>query len=261
MAGEALTNKFMLGTATVMLGAQANFMDLGVAESIGLVKEVTLRGVPSYVELTQGVQNDVVMSVKNGNQVTIDGQIFEYTIRNLMYGAALDGVAIAQPVNTTTTTSSVAASTAATVIPVTSPTGIVVGGMLALSVGQVDEIYVRKVTAVAGSDVTVDRGLPVTLPNGSPVRVMAAVHVGSNKQQPFHSCKIVGKIADGSWITAMFPKVRVTSGFNLAFKTDNFDNMPLGITPFVPTAADPGYAFCKDEDGNLGRGWLYAGAQ
>ena len=70
MAGEAKTNAFMLGTATVMLGAQADLFDLNPTEhSIGLVKNFNLQVDQTYTELTQGVQNQIVFSVRTGNKV------------------------------------------------------------------------------------------------------------------------------------------------------------------------------------------------
>ncbi|TIT61156.1 MAG: hypothetical protein E5W90_32965, partial [Mesorhizobium sp.] len=67
MAGNAKTNKFLLSTATVMLGALADLHKLNPAEhSIGLVKNFQLTGEAQFTELTQGIRNAVVMSVRTG---------------------------------------------------------------------------------------------------------------------------------------------------------------------------------------------------
>ena len=76
MAGEALTSKFMLGTATLMLGPVADLFDLNVAEhSVGLAKNVTMKSTPGFIELTQGVKNNTVYSVMNSNKVMVNAEV------------------------------------------------------------------------------------------------------------------------------------------------------------------------------------------
>lgn len=61
MAGEAKSTSFVLGTATVMIGPRADVFELTPEEhSIGLVKNFTLSGDPSYLDLTHGVRNTIV---------------------------------------------------------------------------------------------------------------------------------------------------------------------------------------------------------
>ena len=257
MAGEAQTTKFMLGSATVMLGAPANLLDLGTADSIGLVKNIVTKTTPGFVTLTQGSYNDEVFSKKNKNDVQIDGEMYEYSLRNLTYAASLDGTTLAQPTNTTITTGNVGASTAATVIPLTSAAGVAIGGYLALHVNAADQVFVRRVTALSGTDATVERGLPVSLPTGAVVKVMGQVGIGSNAPQPYLACKIVGQLADDTWVTQMYPKVRVTSGMNLAFKTDAMDHIPLMIVPHTPVSTDPFYQWAVNPDGTMVRGRMF----
>ena len=71
MAGLAKTDAFMLGDATVMIGAMADLLTLNTVEhSIGLVKEFMVKSEPGYTELTQGVKNTVVASVMTSNKVS-----------------------------------------------------------------------------------------------------------------------------------------------------------------------------------------------
>lgn len=257
MAGEAKTSKFGLGSATVMLGTMANFLDLAVADSIGLAKNVMTKTTPGFTTLTQGVYNDEVASVKTSNEVMIEGEMYEYTLRNLTYAASLDGSGIAQPGAATTTTSLVASSTAATVIPVTSAAGFAIGGWMVIHVDGTDQVFARKVTAIASLNITVERGLPVSLPSGATVRALSVaqgIGVGSNQDQPYLSCKINGQLADGTWVQQYYPKVRVLSGLSLGFKTGEFDNMPLQIKPYMPVATDPCFAWLTNPDGSIVRG-------
>ena len=56
MAGFAVTNEFLLSTATVMIGATSALKSLEPgAHSIGLVKNFKLASDPKLIELTQGV--------------------------------------------------------------------------------------------------------------------------------------------------------------------------------------------------------------
>lgn len=262
MAGEALTPKFMLGTATLMLGAQADLFNLGVGQSIGLVKNVVAASAAAFTELTQGTKNSVVASVKTKDDVTVNAEMYEYSIKNLTYGVSLDGSAVVPETNSTTTSGALATSGSppltAAIIPVTSATGILVGKYLSVSVGSADQVFIRKVTAVTGLNVTVNAGFPVTIPAGSRVQVVNMVPLGSTKDNPYLSAKIVGKLSDNSTVTILIPKCRVSSGISVAFKTDNFDHIPFSLTVYDVTPADPNYAFFLDEDGFVSKAQIFA---
>jgi hypothetical protein len=264
MAGEALTSKFMLGTATVMLGACADLLDLNTVHSLGLVKDITTKTSPGYTTLTQGVKNNQVASVQTANDVTIEGMMFEYTMKNLAYAAALDASALSAVTGSTTTTAALTTSGSPlrtpAVIPVTSATGIVAGGYISIRVNGADQIFVRKVVSVAALNVTVNQGVPVAVPSGAVVDIVNKIDVGSSADQPYLACKIVGQLADSTWVTQLYPKVRVQSGLSLAFKTGDFDNIPLTINPYTPTPTDPNYALFLNPDGSTARGQIYVNA-
>ena len=94
MAGEARSDSFLLGTATVMIGAQADLMNLNVANSVGLVKNIMLQTTPGFTELTQGVKNTLVYSVMTSNKSMVQGEMFEYTSRNMAYALSIDGTSL-----------------------------------------------------------------------------------------------------------------------------------------------------------------------
>ncbi len=264
MAGEAITNKFMLGTASIMIGAQADLFALGVAQSIGLAKNVSLKTTPGFTELTQGVKNSLVASVQTKNDMMVDAEMFEYTAKNLTYAVSLDGSEVVPSTVFTTTTASVAAAavplSGTVVIPVVSATGITPGKYIAIRVGLNDQIFVRKVESVASLNVTVNLGVPVTIANGARIEVVNMVPLGSTQDNPYLSAKIVGQLADNSWITILLPKVRVTSGLSMAFKTDNYDNIPLQLTVYDLTQSDANYAYFQDTTtGTIAKSHIYAG--
>lgn len=250
MSGEAVTGRFMLGTATVMVGPQANLQSLGVAQSLGMMKNVTFKGSPKFTDLSQGVKNSLIAQVMTGNDLMMDAEMFEYTAANLAYAMGLDGSAYTQTAVATTATAALAAPTApaltSAVLALTSAIGIVVGQWLAIHVNPLDQIFVRKVVSVSGLNVTVSSGLPVGLPLGAKVEVVNMVPAGSRLDQPYLCAKVVGQLADSSWITVLVAKVRVTSGLSLAFKTDSFDHMPLQLTCFDLLPTDANYSLFQD---------------
>lgn len=246
MAGEALTSKFMLGTATLMLGPVADLFDLNVAEhSVGLAKNVTMKSTPGFIELTQGVKNNTVYSVMNSNKVMVTGEVYEYTSKNLAYSLGLDGSTLAPTTVSTSVTTAMALSSGSTddAILCSTTTGFAAHDWVLIQVGNDDQVFVRKVVSVeASTSITVDSGLPVALPVGTTVKKSNIIGIGSKADQPFLSAKIVGTIADGSEVAILIPKVRITSGASLAFKTDAYDNIPMELTVYDLVATDPNYA-------------------
>lgn len=247
MAGEARTDAFMLGTATIMLGAMADLMQLGVANSIGLVKNVTNKSTPGFTDLTQGVKNTLVYSVMTANDVMIDGEMYEYTGKNLSYALGLNG----SSVEPTTVASAVATAITAPTAPAVTAAAVTVttgagatftaGDMVFVQVGSADQVFPRKVLSIATDTLTLDYGFPVGIPVGAVVRKVNVVAIGSLEDQPYLSCKIVGTMANGDEIVLLIPKVRITSGISLAFKTDKFDFIPLQLKVYDLVSTDPFY--------------------
>lgn len=243
MAGEAKTTDFMLGTASVMFGPLDKVFDLQPdVHGVGLVKNVTVTSEPSYTELTQGVKNSLVYSVMTGNPVRAQMEVYEYTAQNLNYAAGLDGSAI---------TFTAAASTLANAVIATDPdidvaagdgAKFTVGDWIAIQDGASDKIYVRKVTAIALDVLTLHLALPNAIAAGATVKKSQIIDIGSKANQPFLGCKIVGTLADGDSIGLIFPKVRITRGFNVAFTSDNFGNMPFELQMYDLVATDALYS-------------------
>lgn len=264
MAGEALTSKFMLGTATLMIGAQADGLNLGVAQSLGLVKNVALTTTPGFTELTQGVKNNLVASVQTSNDMTVDAEMYEYTAKNMTYAVSLDGSQVTTPAGSTTvatamTTSGGPPALTSTTMSLTSATGFTVGKFVMIHVNAADQIFIRKITAVSTNDVTLNAGLPVSVPQGAKVEVVNMVPLGSTKDNPYLSAKIVGQLADLSWVTILLPKVRVTSGISMGFRTENFDNIPLQLKVYDLTTTDANYSYFQEADGSVAKAHIYPG--
>lgn len=241
MAGEAKTSAFMLGTATVMIGAQSELFSLAPdTHAIGLVKNFTMTAEPGYTDLTQGVKNQIVYSVMTSNTVRAQMEVYEYTSKNIAYALGLNGGALAAATAVTTLSSGIAAL--ATTAVVTSAAGLAVGDYIQIQEGTDDKTFFRKITAIVTNTLTLNAAIPVAIANGSAVRKVNAVDIGSKTDQPFLSAKIVGSLADGTEIGILIPKIRITNGFTLGFVTDNYGNLPFEFTVYDLVATDPNYA-------------------
>jgi hypothetical protein len=248
MAGEAKTTAFMLGTATIMLGAMADLMSLNDNHSVGLVKNVTVKTTPGFTELTQGVKNSPVFSVQTQNDSDVTGEMYEYTSKNLSYSAGLDGSSVkATTVKNTVKTAVVApvdpAPLGAAAIPMDDTAGFAAGDTVFVTPPGTENVMVRNIANIdaATKTLTLNLGLPFAVPVGTVIQKVNVVPVGSTDDQPYLAAKIVGKLANGDMVAILLPKVRITSGLSLAFKTDNFDNMPLQLKVYEQVASDPYY--------------------
>jgi hypothetical protein len=255
MAGEAKSTDFMLATATVMIGPAASLFDLDPAtHSIGLVKNFQMRTEPSFTELTQGVKNSLVYSVMTGNPTRLSCEVYEYTAKNMGYALGLNGASFAP--NTVATTLSGAVNGAGSptaVIPVTSATGLVAGDYLLIPYGSEDEVLVRKIVSIATLDVTVNKTISINLPSGAAVKKVHAISVGAKDNENFFGAKIVGRLANGTEVVALFPKIRMTGGFAMQFQTNDYGNLPFEMTCYDLVPTDPFYADFLTEQAKLFR--------
>lgn len=243
MAGTALTNDFMLSTATVMLGAPADLFDLNPADnSIGLVKNFSITSQPTYTELTQGVKGDTVFSVMTANPTSATMEVYEYTASNVAYALGLDGSALTPQSVSTTVGTLVPASPAQDTLSVVLATGITAGKTILIEVNADDDLLIRKVVSVSSNTLTLDENLPA-IAVGAKVYLVNTIDVGSKTDQPFLAAKIAGSTANGVKMVVMIPKLRITKGFNLEFVQDKYGNMPFEFTLYDLVATDSNYTY------------------
>ena len=240
--GLAKTNAFMLGAASVLIGPQASLFDLVPADhGLGLVKNFKISAEPAYTELTQGVKNSIVFSVLTKNTVRASMEVYEYTMKNLSYGLGLDGSGVVALTDSATTVAT-EVDPLDTVVPVVSATGIVADDYISINYGLDDRILIRKVVSVATNNITVTPAINVTVPVGSAVKQVTKVGVGSKVEQPFLSAMILGSLASGEQVAMAIPKLRVSKGFDMDFRTDNYGNLPFEFTIYDLVSTDPFYA-------------------
>lgn len=246
--GLAKTASFMLGTASVLVGPQAKLFDLDpTTHGLGLVKNFKVSAEPSYTELTQGVKNTIVFSVLTKNTVRASMEVFEYTSKNLSYGLGLDGSAVAATTVSSTTSGSLTGGSGigtTTPLAVASGTSFSAGDFIMIFYGSDDNILIRKIASKATNNLTLSADIPtgITVPSGSVVKKVTMIGVGSKVEQPFLSAMAIGTLASGEEVMIGFPKVRVTKGFDIDFRTDNYGNLPFEFTVYDQVSTDPFYA-------------------
>lgn len=240
MAGLAKTDKFMLSTASVMIGAQEDLHDLNPTDhGLGLVKNFTFTSEPTYTDLMQGVKGSVVFSTMTANPVRASMEVYEYTARNIAYANGLDGSAInPMSVNSTLSAAVVALDV---VLNVTSATGFLAGDVILIDKNGDDDFVIRRIVSIATNVITVDQPLPA-IPTGRKVSKVNAIDIGSKDDQPFLSAKVAGKLANGTPTVILIPKMRITRGFTAAFSSDNYGNLPFEMTLYDLVATDPNFA-------------------
>lgn len=250
MAGEAKSNSFMLGSATVMIGPQADLFTLAPStHSIGLVKNFTMSNEPQFTDLTQGVKNQIVYSVMTGNRVRAQMEVYEYSSKNISYALGLNGSSLT-PISSSTTLSA-AVTANATTVTVTSATGLAANDWIMIQEGSDDKVFYRRIVSVATNTLTLNAALPVALASGSTVQKVNAIDVGSTVDQPYLSAKIVGSLADGTEVGILIPKLRITAGFTFGFTTDNFGNLPMEFSLYDLTSDDANYAMFSNKQAML----------
>lgn len=246
MAGEAKTEQFMLGTATVMIGPMAELFDLNPKDhSIGLVKNFTMTSEPAYTELTQGVKNTTVFSVMTGNPVRATMEVYEHTMKNLAYALGLNGGNVEATVGKTTTNADIAADPAGvSVIPVAATTAFQVGDFISIQSPDTDDnMFVGEIESLDGTanTLTIKEKITTEVKSGASVQRLSVIGVGSKEEQPYLASKVVGKLANGDVVALLIPKMRITAGFTLSFRTDNFGNLPLTMTLYDLVNSDKFY--------------------
>ncbi|KQS84253.1 hypothetical protein [Rhizobium sp. Leaf383] len=251
MAGAAKTKNFLLSTATVMVGKPEDLHKLNPAEhALGLVKNFQMTADPTYVELTQGVKNSVVMSVKNADGVKCSMEIYEYTVRNLGYAAGLDASGVAFDQNEDIWLASAAYASAGKTIEVNSDISskLAAGDFIFMQNGIDDKVHIAKVAsavfATSKTTITIAAGYEpataVVFPVGSRLGRVKRIDVGNTDVQPEFSAKIVGLLPkDNAPFTILLPKIKITKGMGVAFQTDNFGNLPFEFTPYSGVSTDP----------------------
>lgn len=259
MAGNALTNQFNIGTATVMVGPMADVLKLTPEQhSIGLVKAVTLTSETNEVTLTQGIRNTIVDSQVTGVTSTVTMEVYEYTAKNLAYAAQLDGAEYSTgKVMKLKTPITGGASATSVVLEAESDVSasFTKGTRIQIQASgdkKYDKVFIGALSENASYEssaqtltLTLEEAIPTgwSFAAGDEVFSVSVIPVGSDRPQPYYGVKIVGILPNGNEpVTIIIPKAKVSSGITLGFNTDNYGNLPFEFTPYDLTADDENYS-------------------
>jgi hypothetical protein len=264
MAGEAKTNSFVLASATVMVGTQANVLALTpTANSIGLVKNVMVSMTPTYTDLTQGVRGARVASELTNSVTKVSAEVFEYTSENMAYALGLLNPVLTSPTSVYPLTTALAGSTTAPVVTASFSTATDVSASFPSGTWvmiqdavytdhahyvqlSVNATYTPGVPPALGTVVLTFAGYGLTSGNnflaGANVSLVNALTIGQRLDQPYLSARIVAPLPSGDTVGIILPKVRITKGFNLTFGVEKFDDMPFELDPYDLLPGDPLYS-------------------
>jgi hypothetical protein len=267
MSGNAKSQKFMLGTAEVMIGNPEDVYKLNPAENgVGLVKNFSIEASKDQTELTQGRTNDIIVSLTTGQTTRGSFEMYEYTTENLSYALGLEGSDLISPsenaLETTTEASFASGSVDLEFEDATDIQNILVGNRVLLRDPSTDTIVAGTATSVSGvtGNEATAATMTVSIPDtvavstfaaGTQVSLVNVLDIGSTDTDRYYSAKVQGQLADGQYIVLLIPKIRVSSGLTMSFTTDNFGNVPFEFTPMKPISGDPFYSQFKGKVAEL----------
>ena len=250
--GAAQTDKFLIGSATIMLGPLGTLKTLSEDNSIGLVKDVAMEFTPQFTDLQQGVQNSVVYSVRTGQETRITGASYEFTDRNIAYAAGLNGDVIEAVTGTpyTAISATSGATDETTVITCDLP-------LIPVTLIQNDWVVVHSshfstITRVVDAsktstgEITVEGAIHTQVVAGAKVTKVNLLELGRNTPVEFVCAKVVGELPNGDVVVLEIPKCQYTSGLSLAFSTSDFSNMALELRPTALVKTDADYIEYQD---------------
>jgi hypothetical protein len=255
MAGTAKTSNFQFTMASVLIGPMASQLSLNTAaHSIGLVKGLTVTADTGFVDLGQGVQNQIVATAVNKFAVTAKCEVYEYTSRNLAYGLGLDGTQASQYVPIVSDyplAAAVAAAATAATVTANVATSFPINQFGYLQEGTDDVCHVFKTSIAAAFTTTTaitftGYPVPAAMSFDTAGGVIGAFNkVDSNPvlANQLFAVRIVGVTSDPTQrpVIIHFPKCKVMKGFTMGFENQNFANLPFEFEPLVPVSSDPGY--------------------
>lgn len=254
MVALAKTDNFMLGAASVQIGPEADLFDLTSANSIGLTKNFTLTGDPTYTELTAGVKNVVVDSALTNNSIGASMEVYEASAENIKWGLGLDATQGIADLSTKEWDLGANVAEDDTTFDIT---GVDVTTDFAADdwavITEAETFHVAKVASSAFStDTTVTitgYPFPAAFTTAAKIKRVNAITAGGSEDQPYLSAKVEGVLSNGDSVFMLFPKLRIVRGFTLSFTSDNHGNMPFEFTPQQMTATDPHWGLTPSNDG------------
>lgn len=257
---DVQTSAFALSSATLMMAPafETPVFDLNPTDhSVGMAQEITVNVDSSLTELLNGIAQSVVDSRRTNVRAGISANIFEYTAKNFLRASALSDTPIQVrrgKLDTQVTAGGVSLSVVSDPVPgdansaITNLSQIPAGSTILIQRGDDNSlVYPTKssgattgtgpfVIPIAG-DYDIPAGM--TFPIGSRVWIVNQIGVANMDADDLFGVKIVGTLSNFDRpVVAVFPKVRIASGFNLAFTETNYGSMPWQMSPLLLSATE-----------------------
>jgi hypothetical protein len=257
---DVKTNAFMLSSATLMIAPAftTDVFSLTPADhSVGLVRDIAIPVESSQIELKNGIAQVIVDSKRSNVTTSISATIYEFSAQNLLYASGLYGSGPVQVKRGVLKTSVTGGPSATSLVINSDPVpgdadsaitaiGNIPSGSTILIQrvgGEQDYVFPTKSTAnatAATDDYTVTIAAPYNIPTGmsfpagSRVWIVTPIAVGSVDADDLYGVKITGTLSNYDRpVTAVFPKVRMTKGFNLSFTETEYGGMPWEMQPLL----------------------------
>lgn len=247
---------FALSSATIMMAPAFTtdvFSLTPDLHSVGMAQEVNVTVDSSVTELLNGVAQVLVDSKRTGVRASISGNVFEYTAQNFMRAQSMNGA----PIQVRRGVLSAAAASGAVSLSITSdpipgePSSAITGladipagsTILIQRVGaENDYVFPTKTSgATTGTGpfvvpIAAPYAIPATasFPIGARVWIVSPIGVANMDTDDLFGVKITGTLSNFDRpVVAVFPKVRVVSGFNLSFTETSYGSMPWQFGPMM----------------------------
>jgi hypothetical protein len=247
---------FALSSATLMMAPAFTtdvFSLTPDIHSVGMAQEVTITVDSSVTELLNGVAQVVVDSRRTGVRASVTANVFEMTTANFLRAQSMADVPVAPKRGVLTAplaAGAVSISLNSDPIPgetasaITSLTDIPAGSVLLLQrpSGETDYIFPTKSSGAATGTgpyvvpIAAPYVIPagVTFPAGTRVWIVQQVGIANMDKDDLFGVKITGTLSNFDRpVVAVFPKVRIVSGFTLAFTETSYGAMPWQLGPLM----------------------------
>lgn len=247
--GQAVTNKFSIGTAELRVGPLTDANKLTQAHSVGLVDAVTVTVTQESVDLEGGFPKTVVDTAIVSQTSEVTGTLREYSRRNMQILLG-EGVAAVQPADVSTTVA-VAGTAGDTTLSVVEGEGVgaINDGdyLVVYPNGSPETVGVYLVSGApvnnpaVSDDVTLDADTPLLhdVSVGDVVFVAHQIPIGALQEMNYFSVQVIQRDnSSGRPIIFNFWKAAISTGLEYSTNADDFASTELGIKVLEPTACE-----------------------
>lgn len=256
MAGEAYSAEFVIGQATVMVGACEDLWQLQPSlHSLGLIKKFTTKLDMSFVNLAYNNGGNPIFSVMTASAINATMDVYEASARNLSIALGQLPTNVESFSDTYDIDVAVSGSTFASFTSDSDVTSeFVTGDWILIQEGISDVVHVAKLTqdslAIGTGPFTITlqfdnnpTPLGTNFSNGARVMRVNMLGINPNGEPDYFAAKVVGLTTNRTKpLTVVFPKVRIIKGFDLKFDADNYTSMPFELRPQSCLPEDVSYS-------------------